>query len=79
MCKWGPIQPYLGHEVRTIKETKESYYNLEITWVATFFFVSRIKRLHGKQALNRFCNILLPSLLLMAKHGFNIKGSILFC
>jgi hypothetical protein len=27
----GPIQPYLGHEVRTAKEPKESYYNLE-TW-----------------------------------------------
>ena len=34
----GPIQPYLGHWVRTTKETKESYYNLETTWVATFFF-----------------------------------------
>jgi hypothetical protein len=34
----GPIQPYLGHEARTAKETKESYYNLETTWVATFSF-----------------------------------------
>jgi hypothetical protein len=28
MCKRGPIQPYLGHEVRTTKETKEFYYNM---------------------------------------------------
>jgi hypothetical protein len=28
-CKRGSIQPYLGHEVRTTKETKESYYKLE--------------------------------------------------
>jgi hypothetical protein len=34
MCKRGPIQSYLGHEVRTAKETKESYYNLDTTWVA---------------------------------------------
>jgi len=33
-----PIQPYLSHEVRTTKKTKESYYNLEITWVVTFSF-----------------------------------------
>jgi hypothetical protein len=32
-----------------------------------------------KQALNQFCNILLPSLLLRAEHGFNIRGFILFC
>jgi len=31
MCKRGPTQPYLGHEVRIAKETKESYYNLETT------------------------------------------------
>jgi hypothetical protein len=31
MCKRSPRQPYLGYEVRTTKETKESYYNLEIT------------------------------------------------
>jgi hypothetical protein len=34
MCKRGPIQSYLGHEVRTAKETKESYYNLDTIWVA---------------------------------------------
>jgi hypothetical protein len=28
----------------------------------------------NKYASNHFCNILLPSLLLMAKHGFNIRG-----
>jgi hypothetical protein len=28
MCKRGPTQPYLGHEVRTTKEAKESYYNM---------------------------------------------------
>jgi len=27
----GPIQPYLGPEVRTSKETRESYYHLETT------------------------------------------------
>jgi hypothetical protein len=47
MCKRGPIQLYLGQEVRTTKKTKESYYNLETTWVATPF-VSRIKGLHGR-------------------------------
>jgi len=31
MCKRGPIQHYLGHEARTTKETKESYYNLKTT------------------------------------------------
>jgi hypothetical protein len=31
MCKRSPIQSYLGHEVRTTKETKESYYNLKTT------------------------------------------------
>jgi hypothetical protein len=39
MCKRGPTQPYLGYEVRTTKETKESFYNLETTWVATFSFL----------------------------------------
>jgi hypothetical protein len=39
MCKRGPTQPYLGHEVRTTKETKESFDNLETTWVATFFLL----------------------------------------
>jgi len=34
---------------------------------------------HYKYALNQFCNILLPSLLLMAEHGFNIRGFTLFC
>ncbi|KAG5253247.1 Autoimmune regulator [Salix suchowensis] len=29
MCRRGSIQPYLGHERRTTKESKESYYNLE--------------------------------------------------
>jgi len=24
----GPKQPYLSHEVRTVKESKESYYNM---------------------------------------------------
>ena len=31
MCRRGPARLYLGHEVRTTKEPKESYYNLE-TW-----------------------------------------------
>jgi hypothetical protein len=39
MCKRGLIQPYLGHEVRITKETKESYYNLETTWVGYLFFL----------------------------------------
>jgi len=29
-----------------------------------------------KYALNQFCNILLPSLLLMTEYGFNIRGFI---
>ena len=28
MCRRGLIQPYLGHEVGTKKEPKESYYNM---------------------------------------------------
>jgi hypothetical protein len=32
-----------------------------------------------KKALNQFYNILLPSLLLMTEHGFNIMGFVLFC
>ena len=43
-----------------------------------FPFVSRIKGLHGR-AINKFYNILLPSLLLMTEHGFNIMGFVLFC
>ena len=31
MWRRGPARRYLGHEVRTTKEPKESYYNLE-TW-----------------------------------------------
>jgi hypothetical protein len=31
MCRRGPAQLYLGHEVRTAKEPKESYHNLK-TW-----------------------------------------------
>jgi hypothetical protein len=31
MCRRGPARLYSGHEVRTTKEPKESYYNLE-TW-----------------------------------------------
>ena len=31
ICRRGPARLYLGHEVRTPKEPKESYYNLE-TW-----------------------------------------------
>jgi hypothetical protein len=31
MCKRGPTQPYLGYEMRTTKETKESFYNLKTT------------------------------------------------
>ena len=31
ICRRGPARFYLGHEVRTTKESKESYYNLE-TW-----------------------------------------------
>jgi hypothetical protein len=42
MCKRGPIQPDLGYEVRTTKETK----NPTTTWKQhgwlPFFFVSRI-------------------------------------
>ena len=34
----GSNKPYLGHEVRTTNEIKESFYNLETTWVATFSF-----------------------------------------
>ena len=30
-CMTGPTRLYLGHEARTTKEPKESYYNLE-TW-----------------------------------------------
>ena len=28
MCRRGPIQPYLSHEVSTTNEPKESYYNM---------------------------------------------------
>ena len=38
MCRRGLIQSYLGDEVRTTKETNETYYNLEQTWVTTFSF-----------------------------------------
>ena len=31
MCRRGPARRSLGHEVRTTKDPKESYYNLE-TW-----------------------------------------------
>ena len=48
MCKRGPIQPYLGNEMRRAKETKESYYNLETTQWLPFPFVSRIKGLYGR-------------------------------
>jgi hypothetical protein len=34
----GLAQSYLGHEVSTAKEPKESFYNFETTWVATFSF-----------------------------------------
>ena len=32
MCRRGPARLYLGHEVRTTKEPKDSYFNLE-TWI----------------------------------------------
>ena len=48
MYKRGPIQLYLGHEMRTANETKESYYNLETIWWLPFSFVSRIKGLYEK-------------------------------
>jgi len=31
MCRRGPARLYLGHEVRTTKDPKESFCNLE-TW-----------------------------------------------
>jgi hypothetical protein len=39
MYKRGQIQSYLGLEERTSKETKGSYYNLETTWITTFFLL----------------------------------------
>ena len=44
MWRRGPTRLYLGHEVRTTKETKESYYNLE-TWAGW-------KRIHKPYGLH---------------------------
>jgi hypothetical protein len=73
MCKRGPIQPYLGYEVRRKhnKENKRIILQLGNNMGGYLFLLFL--------GLNKFCNIFFPFLLLTKKYGFNIIDFILFC